>query len=177
MMWRGVRWATFAVLLVSLSQAGYLLVASLEARHLVGVGGGALVPGANAQAAYLSRQVEPSDTVAVTDAGMIGYRLPLETRVIDMVGLTDDHISHRPVHLPGGIFGRGDAYGKWDVDYVLKQRPRFIQVNLQGENAEGSWLTNFTGTTLLVNDLAFREAYRLVAEPGVSGIFVREEMR
>jgi hypothetical protein len=94
-----------------------------------------------------------------------------------MVGLTDVYIAHQPVRLPGGLFGRGDAFGKWDVDYVLAQKPRFVQVNILGKTVEGEWLTNFTGTTLLINDRRFRRAYRLVTEPGVSGVFVRKEIQ
>ena len=135
------------------------------------------MPNGGARVAYLCRYVCPGDTIAVIDAGIIAYRLPLETRVVDMVGLTDVHIAHQPVRLLGGLFGRGDAFGKWDVDYVLAQKPRFVQVNILGKTVEGEWLTNFTGTTLLINDHRFQMAYRLVTEPEGTGVFVREEIR
>jgi hypothetical protein len=50
-----------------------------------------------------------------------------------------------------------------------------VQVNIIGETADGKWITNFTGTTLLVNDPRFRQMYRLVDASGVSGIFARRD--
>ncbi len=113
--------------------------------------------------------------IALTDAGFIAYRLPLDVRVVDMVGLTDAHIAHQPVQLPGGLWGRGDAFGKWDVDYVLAQQPRFVQVNIVGVSRDGKLLTNFTGTTLLVNDFRFREIYQPVETSGISGLFIKRK--
>jgi arabinofuranosyltransferase len=162
-----------AVLLVG--QAGYLLATSVEQRFIENVGAGPMIHPDPPRVRYLVRHARPGDTLAVIDAGLIGYRLPLVVRIVDMVGLTDNHIAHRPVTLPGGLFGRGDAFGKWDTDYVLAQRPRMVQVNLVQQLSDGSWATNFTGTTLLVNDPRFRETYRPVEAPGVSGIFIRRE--
>jgi arabinofuranosyltransferase len=171
------RWSSLLPFLLVGGQVGYFLIASLEQRFVDGVGKGPLVPDGGARVAYLCQYVRPGDTIAVIDAGIIAYRLPLETRVVDMVGLTDVHIAHQPVRLPGGLFGRGDAFGKWDVDYILAQKPCFVEVNILGKTVEGEWLTNFTGTTLLINDRRFRRAYRLVTEPGVSGVFVRKEIQ
>ena len=147
----------------------------MEQRFLNGIGNGPLIPQDSPAIVYLRQHVRPGETIAVIDAGLIAYRLPLEVRVVDMVGLTDAHIAHQPVQLPGGLWGRGDAFGKWDVDYILAQKPRFVQVNIIGETADGKWITNFTGTTLLVNDPRFRRMYRLVDAPGVSGIFARRD--
>jgi len=171
------RWSSLLLVLLVGGQTGFSLAASLEQRFVEGIGNSPLVPDGGARVAYLCRYVRPGDTIAVIDAGIIAYRLPLETRVVDMVGLTDVHIAHQPVRLLGGLFGHGDAFGKWDVDYVLAQKPRFVQVNILGKTVEGEWLTNFTGTTLLINDRRFRRAYRLVTEPGVSGVFVRKEIQ
>lgn len=168
------RWRRIGLLLLIGGQVGYLLGSSAAHRFIEGVGSGPPVPEDSEVVRFLQQNVHPGDTIALTDAGYIAYRLPLEIRVVDMVGLTDEHIAHRPVQLPGGLLGRGDAFGKWDVDYVLAQQPRFVQVNLLSQTPEGEFLTNFTGTTLLVNDPRFREVYRLVSGPGISGIFVRE---
>ncbi len=168
-------WRTLAMPALIIGQVGFLLGFSLEQRFVHGVGEGPLIPEDTPTVTYLRQHIGPTDTIAVVDAGFIAYRLPIETRVIDMVGLTDAHIAHRPVQLPGGLWGRGDAFGKWDVDYVLTQNPRFIQVNIVGKTPDGEWLTNFTGTTLLVNDPRFRRAYERVEAPGVSGIFRRRE--
>ncbi len=161
------------LLLLVIGQSGYLLGGSLEQRFVRGIGEGPLVPEDTPIVTYLRQHTQPGDTIALTDAGFIAYRLPLDVRIVDMVGLTDAHIAHRPVQLPGGLWGRGDAFGKWDVDYVLSQQPRFVQVNIIGETPDGRWLTNFTGTTLLVNDPRFRQWYRPVEAPGISGLFVR----
>jgi len=165
----------FWLALLLAGQTGYLLGYSLEQRFLNGIGNGPLIPQDSPAIVYLRQHVRPGETIAVIDAGLIAYRLPLEVRVVDMVGLTDAHIAHQPVQLPGGLWGRGDAFGKWDVDYILAQKPRFVQVNIIGETADGKWITNFTGTTLLVNDSRFRQMYRLVDAPGVSGIFARRD--
>jgi hypothetical protein len=167
-------WRKMVLLLLIGGQMGYFLGVSAEHRFIEGIGGGPLVPRDNEMVRFLQRNVRPGDTIALTDAGYLAYRLPLEVRVVDMVGLTDEHIAHRPVQLPGGLLGRGDAFGKWDIDYVLAQRPRFVQVNIVAQTPEGKWVTNFTGTTLLVNDPRFQRTYRPVDEPGISGLFVRE---
>lgn len=169
------RWHRAVWIILIVGQVGYLWGYSLEKRLVNGVGGGPLIPEDTPIIAYIRQNVHPGDAIAVTDAGLISYRLPPEVRIVDMVGLTDAHIAHQPVHLPGGLLGRGDAFGKWDVDYVLRQQPRLVQVNIIGQTAEGKWLTNFTGTTLLVNDPRFRQRYRPVDETHLPGLFIRRE--
>lgn len=169
------RWHRAVWIILIVGQVGYLWGYSLEQRLVNGVGGGPLIPEDTPIIAYIRQNVHPGGAIAVTDAGLISYRLPPEVRIVDMVGLTDAHIAHQPVHLPGGLLGRGDAFGKWDVDYVLRQQPRLVQVNIIGQTAEGEWLTNFTGTTLLVNDPRFRQRYRPVDETRLPGLFIQQE--
>ncbi|MGQ9710723.1 MAG: hypothetical protein ACUVXE_09670, partial [Anaerolineae bacterium] len=173
-LWR-FRWHRAVWTILVVGQVGYLLGSSLEQRFVNGIGGGPLIPEDTPVIAYIRQNAHPGDTIAVTDAGLIAYRLPPEVRIIDMVGLTDAHIAHQPVRLPGGLLGRGDAFGKWDIGYVLRQRPRLVQVNIIGQAAGGEWLTNFTGTTLLVNDPRFRQRYRPVDEIHLPGLFIRRE--
>jgi arabinofuranosyltransferase len=116
---------------------------------------------------YLEERIHERDAIAVFDAGFVGYRLPLTVRIIDMVGLIDEHIAHRPAQFPGGLWGRGDAWGRWDVDYVLAQNPRFVQMHLHGMDEQGNWRTGFTGTALLVNDPRFQERYQQTEMPGL----------
>jgi hypothetical protein len=97
---------------------------------------------------FLSQNVNQGDTIAVVDAGYIAYTMPPDVRVIDMVGLSNGHIAHLPVQLPHGLWGTGDAFGKWDVDYVLSQKPRYVQI------------TVFTGARLLAQDPRFQALYR-----------------
>lgn len=172
--WRTRKRSLILSLLV-LGQVGVLMMASLEQRFVVGTGRGNLIPDGGEKVAYLLQKVQPYDTIAVVDAGIIAYQLPLTVRIVDMVGLTDVHIAHLPVRFPGGLFGRGDAFGKWDVDYTLAQEPRFVDVNLREQTPDDRWETEFTGTALLINDSRFREKYQLVEEPGVSGLFKRLE--
>ncbi|PDW02721.1 hypothetical protein [Candidatus Viridilinea mediisalina] len=120
---------------------------------------------------YLEDAVEITDTIAVFDAGLVSYAMPLTVRIVDMVGLADGHIAHRPPQFPGGLWGRGDAWGRWDVDYVLAQNPRFIQTSLQGMDAQGMWRTGFTGTTQLVNDPRFQAHYTMTE---LNGLFERK---
>jgi arabinofuranosyltransferase len=116
---------------------------------------------------YLEERIQHTDTIAVFDAGFVGYRLPLTVRIVDMVGLTDEYIAHRPAQFPGGLWGRGDAWGRWDVDYVLAQNPRFVQMHLHGVDEQGNWRTGFTGTALLVNDPRFQERYEQTEMTGL----------
>lgn len=159
-----------------LAQAVYLLVGAVDARAVQGIGAGEVIPPPDPQVAYLMQHIEPDDTIAVIDAGRVAYELPLTVRIVDMVGLTDRHIAHRRPQFPGGIFGRGDAFGKWDVQYVLEQKPRFVQVNIVDADTVPI-VTNFTGTTLLVNDPTFRHEYIPVDPLSVAGLYVRQEQR
>jgi len=168
-------WGRLLLALLICGQAAYLCAGFAEQRFIVGLGSHEPVPPSPEQVAYLQEHVRPGDTIAVAEAGRISYRLPLDVRIIDMVGLTDAHIAHLPARLPGGLFGRGDAFGRWDVDYVLAQRPRFIEVSIVSESSDGRVLTQFTGATLLVNDPEFRRRYRPVRDPAVRGLYVLQD--
>jgi arabinofuranosyltransferase len=122
--------------------------------------------------AHVEQRVSEGDTIAVLDAGRVAYELPLGVRIVDVVGLTDGHIAHLDPQLPSGLLGRGDAWGKWDIDYVLAQKPLFVQMHIHGLDDEGNWRTGFTGTTLLANAPEFRERYRPTE---LTGLFRRVE--
>jgi hypothetical protein len=153
-------------------QIGILLAASAEQRFVFGTGVGRLVPDGGMTGAFLRENVRRSDTIALVDAGVYGFLVPLEVRVVDMIGLTDRHIASTSARFPGGLLGRGDGFGKWDVEYVLAQEPDYVQVHARGRAADGTWRTDFTGTTLLVNDPRFGASYEPVPEGG-TGMFVR----
>ncbi len=163
-----IRWPSrasmpFAFTALLALQVAYLSGVSLEQRFIHGLGSGAFLPPRCEN--YLCNQVRADDTIAVVDAGY-AYSAPLSTRVIDMVGLTDPHIARLSPRFPSGLFGRGDGFGKWDVEYVLSHRPRLVQAHLIAESPDGRTLTDFTGTTLLINHERFRQQYRLAA-PGI----------
>jgi len=66
----------------------------------------------------------PDDTlVAVVPAGSIPYESQLPS--IDMLGLSDEHIAHRDLDLPGMIVG----HEKYDSAYVLDRAPQIIIIN------------------------------------------------
>lgn len=91
-----------------------------------------------------------------------------------MFGLTDAHIAHQKPEFPSGLFGRGDGFGKWDVDYVLAQNPRFIQVHVIAKAADGTFIVTHTSNRLLMNDPRFKARYRQVADtPELQGLFER----
>jgi hypothetical protein len=122
---------------------------------------------------YLARHVRDGDVIAVEYAGKPAYQAPLGTRVLDMVGLTDGHIAHlRP---QGDLWAHGVGFGKWDVDYVLAARPRFVQVVDRG--AEGRPKLQFRGSELLLADPRFARDYAPVEERGLAGIYVRRDDR
>lgn len=171
----GARWPRLAVLLLILGQLAFLLFTSLEARFLTGIGapGGATGPSPDIQ--YVAARLQPGDAVAVDVAGAYAYYLPLASRIIDVNGLADGHIAHVAPQFPGGLWGRGDGFGKWDVDYVLAQQPRFVQLAITGVDAEGVYRATNTGQALLANDPRFGAAYAPV--PGFLGLFERRPMQ
>ena len=70
-------------------------------------------------------------------------------------------------------FGFQIANDIWAKHNVLNQKPRFVQVHITGENSDGSWQTDFTGATLLINDPQFRKNYRLIETTSLPSIFER----
>ncbi len=158
---------------LALAQVAFLYLGALDAHFVQGVGRAEATQGPT-MVDYLRERWRPGDVLAVTDAGGLAYVLPLEARVVDMFGLTDAHIAHRKPEFPSGLFGHGDGFGKWDVDYVLAQNPRFIQVHVIAKAADGTFIVDNTSNRLLMNDLRFKARYRQVADtPELQGLFER----
>lgn len=150
----------FIVLLLVLGQCLFLLMVSLE-QYLVDGEGRTIHTLAENETplAYLLQQVQPDDTVALTQAGKYAYYLPLDVRLVDMVGLNDVHISRLTPQFPNGLTGNGDVFGKWDADYVLAQEPDIVEVMGPNKSEAGIWSTAFTGTTELLNHPQFADLY------------------
>lgn len=158
---------------LALAQVAFLYLGALDARFVQGVGRAEATQGPT-MVDYLREQWRPGDVLAVSDAGELAYVLPLEARVVDMFGLTDAHIAHLKPEFPSGLFGRGDGFGKWDVDYVLAQNPRFIQMHVIAKAADGTFIAAHTSNRLLMNDPRFKARYRQVADtPELRGLFER----
>jgi hypothetical protein len=160
---------------LALGQTAFLYFGVLNAFFVGGVGQiYAPLPHNPPLVEHVRQNWRPEDVIAVSDAGEIAYALPLEARVVDMFGLADAHIAHLKPQFPSGLLGRGDAFGKWDVDYVLAQNPRFVQVHILGQKENGEFIAQHTAQRLLVNDPRFRARYRQVStEPALSGLFER----
>jgi hypothetical protein len=124
--------------------------------------------------AYIQQNWQKGDVIAAADVGYVAYMLPLEARVVDMIGLVDPHIAHLKPQFPSGLFGRGDGFGKWDVSHILDQNPRFIEIGALEQRENGEYFVENTGLRLLVNDPRFRARYRQVStDPALSGLFER----
>jgi len=122
-------------------------------------------------AAWLREHSKPGDSMALTDVGILGFETELQ--IIDMIGLNDAHIAHLPPKFPRGL-APGNGFGKWDVDYVLKQQPTFIQVHLSREKWDNRDLnTDWVGTDALINDPRFLASYKYVDDPKIGGFFIR----
>jgi hypothetical protein len=169
------RWAWLTRTGFALAQTAFLYFGVLHAVFVVGIGRVyAPLPYNPLLVAYVRQHWQPGDVIAVSDAGEIAYALPLEARVVDMFGLADAHIAHLTPQFPSGLLGRGDVFGKWDVDYVLAQNPRFVQVHILGQKENGEFIAQHTAERLLVNDPRFRARYRQVSDkPELSGLFER----
>lgn len=95
-----------------------------------------------ALANWLRATAAPGDTVALIDAGIIGYTC-IEQRILDISGLTDRHIAKAE-----GSFLRK----RYDPAYVLGQEPAFIILIMLGpgpsyaEPAEGTTFKPFSET-------------------------------
>jgi hypothetical protein len=69
---------------------------------------------------WLRDELPADTTVALIPVGAIGYesRLP----VLDMLGITDEHIAHRKLKIGGLAAG----HEKYDTEYVLDEEPDII---------------------------------------------------
>lgn len=80
----------------------------------------------NASCQYLTRHTEPDDAIASIGVGILKFCTG--RRVIDMLGLTDEHISrHRVASLGRGLAG----HERYDSEYVLAQLPKYIAIPVE----------------------------------------------
>jgi hypothetical protein len=70
--------------------------------------------------AWLREHLPKATVIAVNAAGIVPYASELPT--IDMLGLTDAHIAHRPIPLGKHFHG----HEKYDPEYVLDRGPEVI---------------------------------------------------
>ena len=102
--------------------------------------------------AWLAERLAPDDWIAVNTAGSLPYVSRLPT--IDMLGLTDAQIAHRPIYIVSeGWAGHRRGWG----EYVLRRRPRVILWYNSAGLAEPHYLSDHE----LADDPLFRFFYTL----------------
>ena len=102
--------------------------------------------------AWLGERLAPDDWIAVNTAGSLPYVSRLPT--IDMLGLTDAQIAHRPIYIVSeGWAGHRRGWG----EYVLRRQPRVILWYNSAGLAEPHYLSDHE----LADDPLFRFFYTL----------------
>ena len=102
--------------------------------------------------AWLAERLAADDWIAVNTAGSLPYVSRLPT--IDMLGLTDAQIAHRPIYIVSeGWAGHRRGWG----EYVLRRRPRVILWYNSAGLAEPHYLSDHE----LADDPLFRFFYTL----------------
>jgi len=100
---------------------------------------------------FMARLAQPGESIALVDAGAIPYFTG--ARIIDMIGLNDNHIAHLP----------GKFMAKYDNAYVLAQRPTYVQMHVVFKNGV-IYPTDFIGTEKLYYLPEFQRLYAPLAE-------------
>jgi hypothetical protein len=120
--------------------------------------------------AWMREHLQPSAVVAIDVAGIVPYESRLPT--IDMLGLTDAHIAHRPIELGRGIAG----HEKHDAEYVLARAPDVIVLGLPVLSPSklhakdlsawlGRWLPYLPGDASMLETHRFQRDYSLASVP------------
>lgn len=113
---------------------------------------------------WLAQHANPNDLVAVVDAGAIPYYSGLPT--LDMVGLNDYHIAKQP----------GRFMFKHDVEYVLAQKPMYIQMHIVPSiSKKGKVAVDFIGAFKLYYHPEFQRWYDPVSDVPWTQLFKRRE--
>lgn len=98
---------------------------------------------------WIKQHSTPRDLVAVNHAGALPYYA--DRIAIDMTGLCDRHISR----VPGG------RHEKYDPDYVLSRKPRYVVLNTSLPPEKGEYGRDYwDGETALYDHPQFQERYR-----------------
>ena len=101
---------------------------------------------------WLRANARPGDLVAVNHAGAVPFYSGLPT--LDMVGLNDRHIARLA----------GDMHGKYDPEYVLSRRPRFVVLNTRVQPSGGHYTAGYwAGEDALFTHPEFQRRYEPVA--------------
>jgi hypothetical protein len=105
---------------------------------------------------------KPGDFVALTDIGEVGFRC-IDQRILDLSGLTDRDIAK----APGGFLEK-----RYDPQYVLDKRPRFVALLFFQPQPEGSVAPQMDSWKMLdferrlFSQVEFQQWYTKSPEPG-----------
>ena len=121
----------------------------------------------------LKQHAAPGDLLAAIDIGAMAYFSGMRT--LDYFGLTDAHIARvepQTYHFDRAYFGRQTFRLKSDVDYVLAQRPRFIEVNTVNNPASAAEAIPLDmHSELMLRHPAFQRYYAPFYHAGGSTLF------
>ncbi|MFA6197078.1 MAG: hypothetical protein WC656_10595 [Sulfurimonas sp.] len=107
--------------------------------------------------------LDSNEYIAVVDAGAIPYYA--DNKTIDMVGLNNKHIAHLA----------GTFMQKYDNDFVLKNRPIYIQIHVQTLKDKITNMPDFIGSSRLYYSKEFHQNYIYDSNSTVGGLFVRRD--
>ena len=124
---------------------------------------------------FLKEHAEPNDVLAAFDIGALAYFSGLRT--IDYFGLVDAHIAHlhpAEYHFDPGFWGRTSFRLKSDIDYVMAQKPRFIELNSANNPKDAhSTIPMDPYSSLMHSHPEFQQHYLPLKHSGGTTLFVR----
>ncbi len=126
---------------------------------------------------FLKTHASPNDVLAAIDIGALAYFSGLRT--IDYFGLADSHIARlapKTYTFEDGFWNHHIFTLKSDTDYVLSQKPRFVELNTS--NAPKTLEQTIPAdpySELMLRNPGFREAYAPFYYAGGTTIFIKEK--
>lgn len=111
-------------------------------------------------ARWMESNVREPGLFAIGEAGIIPYYVDLP--VLDMNALMDAHLSHL----------KGTIHRKFDVDYVLARRPKYVLL-LVDRDAAGNISAHYWYAKLLLSEPRFFAQYRTLKDFGSEILYVR----
>ncbi len=126
---------------------------------------------------FLQKHASPDDSLAAIDIGAMAYFSRLRT--IDYFGLVDKHIARlepQTYTFEPGFWGHKSIKIKSDTEYVLSQKPTFIELNTKNNPATmEQTLPSDPYSELMLRSSKFRRNYRPLYYAGGTTLFIRKE--
>lgn len=121
---------------------------------------------------YMKEQFPGNWSVATLAIGAIGYYS--ELRILDMYGIVDTHIAHRPIGTGSGLAG----HEKHDNAYILRLRPDVILLDNQFHQKRGTLFLWGDVAPEMEKRAEFKQNYAFVparTPAGYINFFVRKD--